>query len=202
MINFLLKNKKTILIIVFLLSLLISAGLLIVYYCHFPFISDNPQDWAAFGSYVSGTVSSIGIYVSIIVNIMIAILVNQFTRETNNKQMQNSKQIAIVQLRNDIYKEFINKSMPLFVEWEYNNSNITVAENCIKYLKSFEKFNSHLFDFSKIESYSELIITTYSAIDSMKLNDIGAVLQKQLKASELLNEIYIKMGKHVTDIEY
>jgi predicted lactoylglutathione lyase len=42
---------------------------------------------------------------------MIAVTVNEYTKDANNKQMQNSKQIAIVQLRNDIYKEFSNYSL-------------------------------------------------------------------------------------------
>lgn len=201
MINFILNNKKTTLIIVLLCALFSSAGFLVVYYNHFPLISNDPQNWAAFGTYVGGTLNSIGIYVSIIVNVMIAIMVNEYTSETNNKQMKNAKQIAIVHLRNDIYKEFVNKSMPLFIEWENNNSNITVAQNCIKYLKSFEKFNSHLFHFGKIESYSELISTINSAIDSMRIDDIAGILQMQLKAGVLLNELYIKMGKHVTDLD-
>jgi len=201
MINYISKNKKTILLIVIIIAIIFSLIFVFAYYYHFPLISDDPQNWAAFGSYFGGTLSLIGIYVSIVVNIMIAVTVNEYTKDANNKQMQNSKQIAIVQLRNDIYKEFVNTSMPLFIEWENNSSNITVAENCIKYLKSFEKFNSHLFNFSTIESYDELITTIYSAINSMKINDLGGILQKQLKASVLLNELYIKMGRHVTDIE-
>ena len=201
MINFILNNKKTTLIIVFLCALFSSAGFLVVYYYHFPLISNDPQNWAAFGTYVGGTLSSIGIYVSIIVNVMIAIMVNDYTRESNNKQIKNAQQIAIVHLKNDIYKEFVHKSMPLFIEWEYNNSNITIAENCIKYLESFEKFNSHLFHFKKIEIYSELVSTINSAINSMRIDDIGGILQKQLKAGVLLNELYIQMGKHVTDLD-
>ena len=56
-------------------------------------------------------------------------------------------------------------------------------------------------NFKKIEPYSELVSTINSAINSMRIDDIGGILQKQLKAGVLLNELYIKMGKHVIDLD-
>jgi hypothetical protein len=200
MLQYLLTNKKKTILLILSFAFIFSLSLLFLYHSYFPIISKDPQNWAAFGNYIGGTLSVIGLYVGVFINIMIAIIVNDFAKDNMYKQIRTAKQIAIIELRNNIYKEFISDSKPLFLELEINNNNITVAQKCADFLISFKKFNSHLFDFSKIKSYEKLQESISSLVYYLKLNDNVSALNHYYLSREELSITYELMGMYVIDI--
>jgi hypothetical protein len=80
---------------------------------------------------MSGTLNIIAVFVNILISIVIAISLNDLSKDNTQRQTRTAKQIAIIQLRNEVYKNFIERMTPLYRNWYDNRNNITDAKNVL-----------------------------------------------------------------------
>jgi len=200
MLEYILNHKKKILIFFLLLALFVSIYIITIYFYRFNNFSNNPQDWAAFGSYMSGTLNVIAVFVNILISLVIAISLNDLSKDNTQRQTRTAKQIAIIQLRNEVYKNFIERMNPLYRNWNDNRNNITDAKKCIDYLEEFKLFNSHLFTFDKITTYSQMISQIENSIYFLKKDDLVSFEGEFSRFQNTLNKTYQEMSSHVIDI--
>lgn len=142
------KCKKTLRWIITLAVFLIP---LTVYFYQFHYLSDDPNDWGAFGSYIGGVYS-----------VFVAILVIMLTRSLEKKdQIQKNKREAASALYQQIVKvkDSMNQNSIDKLVKDINASELYLSEKLIKKLRS-------LYD-SFVESKAKDVSADYNQISDV-----------------------------------
>ena len=182
------KSSLTIIGIIILLSISIFVLITLPYLLNFKksMISANPQDWGAFGGFISGVTSIVNLSVFIILTIYISRLSNA----SSDRQIQTQKKTLISQFRQtEINKlnDELDKAF-IFTEYEKKGELINIYSQVSVYLTNFRNQKQYLFPILNdkvVENRIDLLLEKYDEL-SMFVDEIHGTENIESKTEEEL----------------
>ena len=136
-------------------------------------ISNTPQDWGVFGDYFGGTFNPIVSIINLCVTIWIAIILNQFSDNQTEKQINVQKQVALTQIKHEAFNELRKELNRAFAEWENDKNHPPNVSNCILIMNSFSESYHQLFKLAENKSYKELYKELNDFKDELDVRNIN-----------------------------
>lgn len=182
------KSTVTIIGIIILFSISLFVLITLPYLLNFKksIFSANPQDWGAFGGFISGITS----IVNLLVFIILTIYISRLSNASSDKQMQTQKKTLISQFRQtEINKlnDELDKAF-IFTGYERKGELINIYSQVSVYLTNFRNQKQFLFPILKdkvVENRINLLLEKYDEF-SMFVDETHGKENIEAKTEEVL----------------
>ena len=191
-VNFLCKremSKRRYYIYIIISFLLLGALSFYAWFYHNG-ISNNVNDWSAFGNYFSGFMMPFLTTANIVVFIELTIAISGYEAKLSAREMEQQQALLIMQFRRQSIESFYQHINPLFDDKEKVKGNIEqVYADSIVFLKKFLDIDIKYFDFEKA-SFTESNIR--HLLTQLEIIYYDMTTKKQFNSDKFMKSFDIK----------
>ena len=192
-------HKKTLYITSILL--IITFILLLPYFLSFynGKLSDNNQDWGAFGGYLSGIISVINLFIFI----YISFLIHKFNMDKDVQDVKNQKLITLTHFRQAELESLLRELDKTTASNGYEKKDIIISRFSYTsiYLTNFFNQKNHLFPIL----HEEKLLSIHSNIENLIIQKITLIkklygVEKTKEETQMLENLFIEFQEAKTEL--
>jgi hypothetical protein len=188
------KSIQIVFLIFFWFSVIAFIGLVWAYLFTFSDgISSDMAKWGQTGDFFGGLLNPMIAILNLIVTAIIALQVNHLSNQQSDKQIKAQKEITLLQIRNEVFRDFRNQLNDKFNR-VHGRYGINISPS-VEVMESFKEAYTDLFDLTKIQEWSMIFAELKLAEEkpSEVLYHLGlAKVYKEVFYKEILKRYFLK----------